>query len=356
MSTEGAREVAILGLTATGVAAFLQLIVPVAALVFVSLLAITAGAAAVTFATDRLSHWFLKRTSTRELQGEREQFLFWIPLYASSPIIIYLTFLAWQTYRPQSVVVLIGFNTFAAIGVLFVAVFVFVPRLVERRRRQEHARMAARTADRLRIAGLERSLAMSELKTLQAQIEPHFLYNVLANVQSMVAHAPDEAQDMLDHLIGYLKLALPNMRSASSTLTVELDLVRAYLGIAALRFGERLQVTVSSSIAEENIIVPPMLLLPLVENAVKHGAEPKRGPVAIVVSAHCDESSLLLTVTDSGAGFAADAGSGIGLANVRERLQALFQGRAELNVEPRFVGDKKEGVIATLKLPKMLGS
>ena len=197
------------------------------------------------------------------------------------------------------------------------------------------------------LTSLERSLALSELKTLQAQIEPHFLYNVLANVQSMVKLAPDTADAMLMHLIDYLKLALPSMRGGESTVGAELDLARAYLAIAQLRFGDRLQVRVRSDETLRERSMPPMLLLPLVENAVKHGVEPKPGRVQVQIDVSAENGAVTFRVIDDGAGFSHDAGSGIGVANVRERLAGLFNDGASVSIEPRASG----GVISTLALP-----
>ena len=204
-----------------------------------------------------------------------------------------------------------------------------------------------RNAERLRVTALERSLALSELKTLQAQIEPHFLYNVLANVQSMVKLAPDTADAMLMHLIDYLKLALPSMRGDESTVGAELDLVRAYLAIAQLRFGDRLHVSVMCDDTLTTHSMPPMLLLPLVENAVKHGVEPKPGAVQVHIEVSAENDALTFRVTDDGAGFTHDAGSGIGIANVRERLSALFEAGASVSVAPQASG----GVVSMLILP-----
>jgi sensor histidine kinase YesM len=203
--------------------------------------------------------------------------------------------------------------------------------------------------EKLRITALERSIAISELKTLQAQIEPHFLYNVLANVQSMITHAPATADAMLTHLIDYLKYALPSMRSGASTLHAELDLARSYLAIAQLRFGDRLTVTLNDAqnVAESAVEMPPMLLMPIVENAIRHGVEGKPGAVHVEVQVQIENHVLTIRVIDDGPGFKQSSGSGIGVANVRERLTALYGDRAFVNVVPREGG----GVVSTLCIP-----
>ena len=295
----------------------------------------------------------------RRLVWRDERTITWLRVVAWAVVglvatgtIIAAMFELWGRFAWDTTFVDRGPMAFALLHGVFVLAFVLVPFVSAELAAATQTRAAERDATRLRITNLERSLALTELKTMQAQIEPHFLYNVLANVQSMVALSPLAAQEMLDHLIRYLKLALPNMRTPHSPLGVELELSRAYLGIAAMRFGERLQVSVTDKTGGENIVLPPMLLLPLVENAVKHGAEPKPGPVRIEVTAHLDNDDVVLAVLDTGAGFSADAGSGVGLANVRERLAALFQSRAELLVEPRIIDGAGAGVIATLRLPR----
>ena len=344
-------------LSALAVASFaLNRFQPQALPLFVSLLSVTALVAALMPLLMRP----LRRATQHTGQGSESIWtstlllLFVLSLFAA--VFITLGYHGWKTIRPNSVIALLGPWTFALMNALFVAAFVFLPLVATQLQHRERAQTAARNADRVQIASLERSLALSELKTMQAQIEPHFLYNVLANIQSMVTHAPDAAQRMLEHLIDYLKLALPNMRAVDSALAVELDLARAYLGIAALRFGDRLQVFIDDETKTDDLVLPPMLLLPLVENAVKHGVEPKPGGVRVTVSARCEGDSLCLAVADDGAGFASDVGTGVGLSNVRERLHAMYQERAELSVEPQTINGENRGVIATLRLPKMFAA
>ena len=258
-----------------------------------------------------------------------------------------IVFATWRQLAPDADIVIAGALPFVLVHCLFAAAFVLAPQVVTRLQQADAARIAERNAERLRVTALERSLALSELKTLQAQIEPHFLYNVLANVQSMVKLAPDTADAMLMHLIDYLKLALPSMRGGESTVGAELELARAYLAIAQLRFGDRLQARVNCDAALASNTMPPMLLLPLVENAVKHGVEPKPGAVQVHVNVSAANGALTFQVRDTGAGFTHDAGSGVGIANVRERLAALFKNGASVSVEAQASG----GVVATLMLP-----
>jgi signal transduction histidine kinase len=193
---------------------------------------------------------------------------------------------------------------------------------------------AQRQANALRLSELERAALSAELKSLQAQIEPHFLYNTLANTRYLARHAPDKAVEMLDHLIAYLRNALPDMRTANSTLGRECELAGHYLALMEIRFGTRLATRIDCPAALREAPVPPMVLMSLVENAVQHGVEPKPGAVRIDVTARASgDGRLAILVRDDGAGLqrasgAALLGSGVGLRNVRERLQALYGGSA----------------------------
>jgi LytS/YehU family sensor histidine kinase len=193
---------------------------------------------------------------------------------------------------------------------------------------------AQRQANALRLSELERAALSSELKSLQAQVEPHFLYNTLANTRYLARHAPERAVEMLDHLIAYLRTALPDMRLPSSTLGRECDLAGHYLALMEIRFGTRLATSIDCPASLRDMPVPPMMLMSLVENAVQHGVEPKPGAVRVSIAAALrSDGRLGIVVRDDGGGLlrehgAALLGSGVGLRNVRERLQALYAGNA----------------------------
>jgi len=193
---------------------------------------------------------------------------------------------------------------------------------------------AQRQANALRVSELERAALSAELKSLQAQVEPHFLYNTLANTRYLARHAPERAVEMLDHLIAYLRTALPDMRTSSSTLGRECDLAGHYLSLMEIRFGSRLVTAIDCPDGLRGLPVPPMMLMSLVENAVQHGVEPKPGAVRVSVNAALrGDGRLEIVVRDDGAGLqrgqgVALLGSGVGLRNVRERLQALYGGQA----------------------------
>lgn len=193
--------------------------------------------------------------------------------------------------------------------------------------------VAQRQARALEISELQRAALSAELKSLQAQVEPHFLYNTLANTRYLARHDPERAVRMLDHLIAYLRSALPDLRTPDSTLGRECELAGHYLALMEIRFGERLRTHIDCPEALRALPMPPLMLMSLVENAVRHGLEPKPGQVCISVAASVEHGQLNVVVRDDGAGLqqaegAAVLGSGVGLRNVRQRLQALYHGRA----------------------------
>ena len=205
-----------------------------------------------------------------------------------------------------------------------------------------------RQQHRNEMAALRMSALSAELKALQAQVEPHFLYNTLANTRYLARHQPERAVDMLDHLIAYLHQALPDMRCRTSDATRECALARHYLALMAIRFGERMRYSVDLHEDAAMAEMPPLLLMSLVENAVRHGVEPMPGEVDVNVIARREGNDLCLTVTDTGPGPGGTVlGSGVGLRNVRERLQALYGGRAS------FVLSREDGhtTRAVLRLP-----
>lgn len=202
----------------------------------------------------------------------------------------------------------------------------------------------ARAANELAV----RRALETELRLLQAQIEPHFLFNTLGNVVSLVRSDPARAEATLLNLARLLRTSLQRTRSAVGTLGDELELVTAYLEIQQVRMGERLRWTVDVPPGLRTLAFPPMLLQPLVENAVLHGVEPKIEGGTVAISARCAAGMLCVDVTDTGAGLDAIGSSGgIGLANVRERLEALYGRSADLDV----TGTPDGGVSAALRLP-----
>ncbi|MBI5271282.1 MAG: histidine kinase [Burkholderiales bacterium] len=188
----------------------------------------------------------------------------------------------------------------------------------------------------------------AELSALQAQIEPHFLFNTLANVKRLYDVAPDRGRDMLGSLIAYLQTALPGMRSQRACLGDELERVRHYLAILQMRMGERLRFDIDAPAELMGAEMPPMVIATLVENAIQHGLSPlpEGGRLLVTVGLIAD-GRLSVEVRDDGRGFVGAGGSGVGLANTRARLQALYGAHAGLSLEAA----EPRGVVARLVLP-----
>ncbi len=196
-----------------------------------------------------------------------------------------------------------------------------------------------RLAEEAQARALAQKLAAeSELRMLRAQLQPHMLFNTLANLRSLVEDEPREAVHMIDMLIAYLRGALAGSRSNSATLASEFTQLAAYLEILSLRLGNRLRYRLDLPPELQQVAVPAMLLQPLVENAVKHGIEPKIGGGTVTVTARRDAGALEIVVADTGLGLPPDAdpersGGSYGLVHVRERLRALYGHRAVLRLE-----------------------
>ncbi|WP_416758693.1 sensor histidine kinase [Roseateles sp. So40a] len=215
-----------------------------------------------------------------------------------------------------------------------------------REERGAQARLAAlsRQHDTLQAQQME-----AQFSALNAQIEPHFLFNTLANVKRLYETAPERGRDMMTSLIAYLRAALPSMRQGTSTLGQELELARSYLTILQLRMGERLRFDIEADAALFSTPLPPMVLPTLVENAIKHGLSPlpEGGRIDILARREPDGRALVLEVRDTGQGFAASGGSGVGLANTRARLMAMFGRDACLELE----AGTPRGVVARVRVP-----
>jgi len=203
-----------------------------------------------------------------------------------------------------------------------------------------------------------RQLAEARLMVMRAQVEPHFLFNTLAHVQALQEIDPPQAGVMLERLISYLRAAMPTMRETTSTLGREIEVVRAYLDLLKIRMGDRLRSVINVPVELNHISLPPTMIATLVENAIKHGLEPKKegGTIAINVrvlpGVNGAPDTLEVLVADDGLGLggAETGGTGIGLANTRERLKMLYGGAGELLVEP----NAPSGVRAILRVPTVV--
>ena len=274
--------------------------------------------------------WFTVAGLVALLVGHLVLVLIW-PQLTSQPELS--SFLELAHYLPASAVLLFGMGIF----VRGVSVSAWRTHLTEQTLRAEAAERG-------------RQLAESQLAMMQAQIEPHFLYNTLASVQYLVRKDGASADFLLTQLIRYLRHAMPKLRQPMSTLAQEFELADAFLQIARMRMGGRLSVNVELALDLHDIAFPPLVLQTMVENALKHGVEPKVGPVWVNVSAELAGDQLQLVVSDNGVGIgygpSGNAGSGTGLKNIRERLAGIYEGRASLSVNSLPEG----GVAATVHL------
>jgi signal transduction histidine kinase len=234
---------------------------------------------------------------------------------------------------------LLVFVSWLAAGAILVGGYVYFLRA---QAAQEEARGA-----QLRREALETQNLATRLRLLQAQVEPHFIFNTLANVRRLCQSDAAAGRAMLAQLARYLRAALPRMRENEARLADEIELVSAYLGVQKVRMGERLQVTIDVAAPLLETRVPSMMLATLAENAIKHGIAPLSEGGSISITAVSKDNCLVLSVADSGRGFAAESGSGVGLANIRARLAALYGGGASLRLE----GNAPRGVVATITLP-----
>ena len=194
---------------------------------------------------------------------------------------------------------------------------------------------------------LEKSILEARLQLMQAQVEPHFLFNTLANVQHLVETDPPEAARVLDSLIRYLRAALPQMRESTTNLGRELEMARAFLEINRVRMGSRLEFAIEVPEMLKPRAFPPMMLISLVENAVKHGVDPCCECGSITIRAREEEGRLRVSVEDTGEGIKPKKGGGVGLSNIRERLKALYGTSARLVIEERA----PHGVVASIEVP-----
>ncbi len=214
-------------------------------------------------------------------------------------------------------------------------------------RRHIAATSAQLQAEQLRNAQSAHQLAEVQLKLLQAQIEPHFLFNTLSNVLSLIDPAPAQAKAMLEHLTRYLRVGLQRTRNGTSTLAEEVDLLRAYLEIQTIRMGERLHYRIQDPGALAQVPIPPLLIQPLVENAVIHGLAPQISGGRIDIQFRRDADRISIVVADTGRGLNGDWGGGVGLKNIRDRLAGLYGDQAQLTLRQ----NAPTGVVATLSLP-----
>ncbi|MGZ5034607.1 MAG: sensor histidine kinase [Usitatibacter sp.] len=206
---------------------------------------------------------------------------------------------------------------------------------------------AALARERERSERVEREAVSANLRALQAQIEPHFLFNTLANVTSLIDPDPAKAKRMLESFIRFLRASLNATRMESTTLGAEGELIGAYLDVLQVRMGQRLRYRIEVDPALHAFTLPPMLLQPVVENAIRHGLEPKVEGGEVVVRARSEAGWVSIEVADTGAGFAPVTRGGVGLSNLRDRLKLLYGDAASLQIGE----GRAAGAVVTLRLP-----
>ena len=195
---------------------------------------------------------------------------------------------------------------------------------------------------------LEKQALDAELRALQAQIKPHFLFNTLANVQELVETGSPRAPEVLRHLITYLSSAMPRLDESNATLGNEIALVRAYLELMHMRMPDRLRFEIDAPASLAELRFPSMALLTLVENAVKHGIDPsEQGGAIRVAVVRCDDGGLVVEVADTGVGMRRDAPAGTGLANLRARVGAYWLPGGRLALSE----NRPHGVVARIEVP-----
>jgi sensor histidine kinase YesM len=219
-------------------------------------------------------------------------------------------------------------------------------------RRQWILRQQRRDMDEARLA---RQRAELRLTVLQAQVEPHFLFNTLASVRSLVSQDPARAEATIDALVDYLRAAIPKLRGREggglSTLGEQFAMCESYLKVMKVRMGERLTYQVHVPEALAQVTFPALMLISLVENAIKHGLEPKPGPGRVdLVAERLGSGRVRVVVADNGLGLTEGLGTGVGLANIREQLITLYGDQAALELR----GSSAGGVTATLTFPEGL--
>ena len=219
--------------------------------------------------------------------------------------------------------------------------------LIGHLRNREYASLTERLRLESRQEQLSRQMAETRLQLLQAQIEPHFLFNTLASAQQLAAGKAPEAAQLLGHLTRFLRAAMPRWRDGEATLGQEIELIAAYLAIMQTRLGARLAYDIAMPPELGPQPFPSAMLMTLVENSIKHGIEPLKEGGSIRISVQREGARLVALVADTGAGMGATVGGGVGLDNIRERLKVRYGAAASLEL----AANEPRGFIARLELP-----
>jgi len=244
---------------------------------------------------------------------------------------------------------LIGFGMMCFFGLL-IAPWMAVAALLKQIKDEAHTQALAFELER---SEFERNALDARMRLLQAQVEPHFLFNTLANVRELVDSGSPQASAVLGNLIAYLRAAVPRLHGSATTMGQEIELAHAYLEVMHMRMPDRLQFTLHADQAALPLNCPPMTLLTLVENAVRHGIDPNEEGGRIEVRVQVQNGRCRAQVIDTGAGLGQGAGGlGTGLTNLRERLQLAVGGDAQLRLSPL----QPHGACAEVEFPAQQGS
>ncbi len=219
--------------------------------------------------------------------------------------------------------------------------------LIGHLRNREYVSLTERLRLESRQEQLSRQMAETRLHLLQAQIEPHFLFNTLASAQQLAVDKAPEAAQLLGHLTRFLRAAMPRWREGEATLGQEIELIAAYLAIMQTRLGARLAYDIAMPPELAPLPFPSAMLMTLVENAIKHGIEPLKEGGEVRVSVQRDGARLVALIADTGAGMGATVGAGVGLDNIRERLKVRYGDAAALEL----AANEPRGFIARLEMP-----
>ena len=255
-----------------------------------------------------------------------------------------------QTKRNRKTKVIVSSDPLESLAFLFIVASAIL-KISYKGRVQAEVKAAAAT-ETAESEQLKRQVVEARMAAMQAQVEPHFLFNTLASIDHLIETDPARASQMQKNLIALLRASMPAMREnhpAAHNLGREIAVIRPYLEILKVRMEERLQTVVDVPEGLLSAEFPSMMIQSLVENAIKHGLEPKSEGGTLTVRAEVQHGKLAVTVADTGVGFgnAATAGTGVGLANIRERLQLLYGGKASMLV----AANTPSGTVVTLTVP-----
>ena len=277
---------------------------------------------------------------------------------ASGVVVLWWRFFDWLAVVPWKTLVFVCILLMVLVGgvlgapqvaILFILASLIIKVVAGGKHNADVA--ASQAVERAEKEQLERTALEAHLEALQAQIEPHFLFNTLASIDQLILTDPPRASRMQQSLIRYLRAAMPQMRASGAgarpTLGQQVDLSRSFLEIMAVRMEDRLQSVMSVPDGLKSAVFPSMMLQTLVENSIRHGLEPKAEGGRLEIRAEIVDGQLSVQVCDTGMGFAAISKGGVGLANIRERLKVMYKDRAELVISVPAEG----GTCATIRVP-----